>query len=66
VKEEAAGGDSAGRPDEAVARLLEAWQGEIEARAVYTILAERMRHPRRAQVIIKGATVPNTMEPSGQ
>ena len=47
----AAGGDSAGRPDEAVARLLEAWQGEIEARAVYTILAERMRHPRRTQVI---------------
>jgi VIT1/CCC1 family predicted Fe2+/Mn2+ transporter/rubrerythrin len=47
----AAGGDSAGRPDEAVARLLEAWQGEIEARAVYTILAERMRRARRAQVI---------------
>jgi VIT1/CCC1 family predicted Fe2+/Mn2+ transporter/rubrerythrin len=30
---------------------LEAWRGEIEARAVYTILAERMRDPRRAQVI---------------
>ncbi len=37
--------------DEAVARLLEAWRGEVEARAVYTILAERMRDPRRAQVI---------------
>ncbi|HZK73180.1 MAG TPA: VIT1/CCC1 transporter family protein [Clostridia bacterium] len=47
----ASGGDSAGRPDEAAARLLEAWRGEVEARAVYTILAERMRDPRRAQVI---------------
>jgi VIT1/CCC1 family predicted Fe2+/Mn2+ transporter/rubrerythrin len=37
--------------DEAVCRLLEAWRGEVEARAVYTILAERMRDPRRAQVI---------------
>jgi VIT1/CCC1 family predicted Fe2+/Mn2+ transporter/rubrerythrin len=37
--------------DQAVARLLEAWRGEVEARAVYTILAERMRDPRRAQVI---------------
>src|ERR1700693_6281491 len=35
----------------AVARLVEAWRGEVEARAVYTILAERMRDPRRAQVI---------------
>ena len=39
------------RTDEAVARLLDAWRGEVEARAVYTILAERMRDPRRAQVI---------------
>ena len=39
------------RSDEAVARLLEAWRGEVEARAVYTMLAERMRDPRRAQVI---------------
>jgi len=39
------------RSDEAVSRLLEAWRGEVEARAVYTILAERMRDPRRAQVI---------------
>src|ERR1700674_1724508 len=42
---------AAARSDEAVARLLEAWRGEVEARAVYTILAERMRDPRRAQVI---------------
>jgi VIT1/CCC1 family predicted Fe2+/Mn2+ transporter/rubrerythrin len=37
--------------DQAVARLLEAWRGEVEARAVYTILAERMSDPRRKQVI---------------
>jgi vacuolar iron transporter family protein len=37
--------------DEAVARLLEAWRGEVEARAVYSILAGRLRDPRRAQVI---------------
>jgi rubrerythrin len=47
----AARDDSATRPGEAVARLLEAWRGEVEAGAVYTILAERMRDPRRAQVI---------------
>jgi len=35
----------------AVPRLLEAWRGEVEAQAVYTILAGRMRDPRRAQVI---------------
>jgi len=39
------------RPDEAVARLLQAWRGEVEAQAIYTILAQRMRDPRRAQVI---------------
>jgi VIT1/CCC1 family predicted Fe2+/Mn2+ transporter/rubrerythrin len=38
-------------PGEAVARLLAAWRGEIEARTVYTILAGRMRDPKRAQVI---------------
>ena len=37
--------------DEAVARLLEAWRGEIQARAVYTILASRVRDPRRAQIL---------------
>jgi VIT1/CCC1 family predicted Fe2+/Mn2+ transporter/rubrerythrin len=37
--------------DQAVGRLLEAWRGEVEARAVYTILAERMSDPRRKQVI---------------
>src|ERR1700686_5672501 len=39
------------QPGPAVARLFEAWRGEGEARAVYTILAERMRDPRRAQVL---------------
>lgn len=38
-------------PTEAVARLQAAWRGEIEARAVYSILAGRMGDPRRAQVI---------------
>ncbi|GAC1471270.1 MAG: hypothetical protein PVSMB3_02620 [Candidatus Dormibacteraceae bacterium] len=37
--------------DEAVARLLEAWRGEIQARAVYSVLAARVRDPRRAQVL---------------
>jgi VIT1/CCC1 family predicted Fe2+/Mn2+ transporter/rubrerythrin len=37
--------------DDAVARLLEAWRGEIQARTVYTILASRIRDPRRAQII---------------
>lgn len=39
------------RPSEPVSRLLDAWRGEVEARAVYTILTNRMRDPRRAQVI---------------
>ncbi len=37
--------------DEAVARLLQAWRGEVQARAMYTILAERERDPRRAEII---------------
>jgi VIT1/CCC1 family predicted Fe2+/Mn2+ transporter/rubrerythrin len=37
--------------DDAVARLLEAWRGEIQARAVYSILASRVRDPRRAQIL---------------
>ena len=46
----AAGGKTV-RPSQAVSRLLEAWRGEVEARAVYTILAERARDQRRAQLI---------------
>jgi vacuolar iron transporter family protein len=42
---------TASRPIEAIARLLQAWRAEVEARAVYTILAGRMRDQRRAQVI---------------
>jgi VIT1/CCC1 family predicted Fe2+/Mn2+ transporter/rubrerythrin len=37
-------------PD-AVDRLLQAWRGEVQARALYTILAERVNDPRRAEVI---------------
>ncbi|TMC85277.1 MAG: rubrerythrin family protein [Chloroflexi bacterium] len=37
-------------PD-AVARLLQAWHGEVEARAMYTILANRMGDSRRAEII---------------
>jgi VIT1/CCC1 family predicted Fe2+/Mn2+ transporter/rubrerythrin len=36
---------------EAKERLLDAWKGEIQARAQYEILALRMRDPRRAEVI---------------
>jgi VIT1/CCC1 family predicted Fe2+/Mn2+ transporter/rubrerythrin len=39
------------RSDDAVARLLEAWRAEVEAKAVYSILAGRIGDPRRAQVI---------------
>lgn len=39
-----------GTPD-AVARLLAAWRGEVQARALYTILAARMNDPRRKEVI---------------
>jgi vacuolar iron transporter family protein len=37
--------------NDASERLLEAWRGEILARAQYEILAQRMRDPRRAQII---------------
>lgn len=40
-----------GAPDDAIARLLEAWRGEIRARAVYLILAAREPDPGRADVI---------------
>jgi VIT1/CCC1 family predicted Fe2+/Mn2+ transporter/rubrerythrin len=35
----------------AVARLLEAWRGEIQARAAYEMLAARERDPKRAAVL---------------
>lgn len=37
--------------NEAVSRLKEAWQGEIQARMVYEILAARESDPRRAGII---------------
>jgi vacuolar iron transporter family protein len=36
---------------EAIDRLLEAWRGEIQARAIYRIVAEREPDPRRAEII---------------
>jgi vacuolar iron transporter family protein len=37
--------------DAAVARLLTAWRGEIQARAAYDLLAARERDPKRAAVL---------------
>src|SRR5438067_6333424 len=37
--------------DAATRRLLDAWRGEMQARAQYEILAQRMRDPRRADII---------------
>src|SRR5438270_6156365 len=37
--------------DTATRRLLDAWRGEMQARAQYEILAQRMRDPRRAGII---------------
>ncbi len=42
----------AGQPaDELERRLLEAWRGEVEAGAVYALIAERERDPERAEVL---------------
>src|SRR5438874_1216275 len=39
-------------PDsDAVARLLGSWRGEIEAGAVYALLAEREKDPRRVEIL---------------
>ncbi|HET7226726.1 MAG TPA: VIT1/CCC1 transporter family protein [Candidatus Eisenbacteria bacterium] len=37
--------------DETIRRLIAAWRGEIESRAVYAALAARERDPKRAQVL---------------
>jgi vacuolar iron transporter family protein len=37
--------------DDAAARLLEAWRGEIEAGAVYELIAQRERDPKRAEIL---------------
>jgi rubrerythrin len=42
-------------PDEARARLLEAWRGEIEAGAVYELIAQREKDPKRAEILRKMA-----------
>ncbi len=38
---------------DATQRLLDAWRGEVQARAQYEILAGRMKDPRRAEIIRK-------------
>jgi vacuolar iron transporter family protein len=38
-------------PKEAVERLLQAWRGEVQAREMYTLLAERMDDSQRADII---------------
>src|SRR2546421_11834039 len=42
-------------PREAVERLLEAWRGEIQAGAVYELIARRERDPKRAEILRKMA-----------
>lgn len=42
---------SATASEEAIRRLQDAWKGEIQARAVYEILAAREKDPRRAEII---------------
>jgi vacuolar iron transporter family protein len=45
-----------GLPQDVAKRLLHAWRGEIEARAVYEALAAREKDERRAAVLRKMAT----------
>src|SRR5215831_606610 len=47
--------DAVAERDEAAARLLEAWRGEIEAGAVYELIAQRERDPQRAEILRKMA-----------
>jgi VIT1/CCC1 family predicted Fe2+/Mn2+ transporter/rubrerythrin len=42
-------------PNDVEVRLLQAWRGEVEAGAVYELIAERERDPRRAEVLRKMA-----------
>ncbi|HEY3085525.1 MAG TPA: ferritin family protein, partial [Candidatus Dormibacteraeota bacterium] len=37
--------------NDAIARLKQAWRGEVQARAMYLLLAQRMRDSARADVI---------------
>jgi rubrerythrin len=38
-------------PNEAIDRLLRAWRGEVEAGAVYELIAQRELDERRAQIL---------------
>jgi vacuolar iron transporter family protein len=44
-----------GVPEETRARLLEAWRGEIEAGAVYELIARREQDPAQAEILRKMA-----------
>lgn len=44
--------------EDATARLLEAWRGEIEAGAVYDLIAARENDPDRAGILRKMAGSP--------
>jgi VIT1/CCC1 family predicted Fe2+/Mn2+ transporter/rubrerythrin len=43
--------DVMSNPPHAAARLLEAWRGEVEAGAVYELIAQRERDPKRAEIL---------------
>jgi VIT1/CCC1 family predicted Fe2+/Mn2+ transporter/rubrerythrin len=45
------GGVKSAPPAAAAQRLLQAWRGEIQARAMYEVLAGRERDPRRAEIL---------------
>ena len=38
-------------PSDAIARLKQAWRGEVQARAIYLLLAARMGETRRGEII---------------
>jgi rubrerythrin len=45
------GNRPAGAPAQTSKRLLEAWQGEVEAGIVYALLADREKEPKRTDVL---------------
>jgi VIT1/CCC1 family predicted Fe2+/Mn2+ transporter/rubrerythrin len=51
---------NAGSDSDAVERLLASWRGEIEAGAVYALLAEREKDPRRADILRRLAEAEST------
>jgi len=47
-------------PQGIVARLLSAWQGEVEARTAYEAVAARERDPERAAILLRMAEAEGT------